>query len=141
MKKQSSAFILRVFSLALIFTAAFLLVFGALIFARKTAGRVYAAPIPPPEGYPKLSLSTKTVQPALAHTGGATLNYKIEVLNTGATAAAGVSAIAVGLGFDAAHPAISPATSIEAATACRSKAFARTDVRNCTVRGPGQALL
>jgi uncharacterized repeat protein (TIGR01451 family) len=91
MQKKSSAIILRAFSLVLIITAAFLLVFGALLFARGTAGRVYAAPIPPPAGYPKLSLSTKTVQPALANTSGATLNYQIEVLNTGATAAAGVT--------------------------------------------------
>jgi uncharacterized repeat protein (TIGR01451 family) len=91
MHKKSSALILRAFSLALIFTAAFLLVCGALLFARSTASRVYAAPIPPPAGYPKLSLSTKSVQPELAHTGGATLKYQIEVLNTGATAAAGAT--------------------------------------------------
>jgi uncharacterized repeat protein (TIGR01451 family) len=91
MQKQSSALILRAFSLALIITAAFLLVCGALFFARATAGRVYAAPIPPPAGYPKLSLSTKRVQPALAHTGGETLHYQIEILNTGAAAAPGAT--------------------------------------------------
>jgi uncharacterized repeat protein (TIGR01451 family) len=89
MQKQTLALILRAFSLALIVTAAFLLVCGALLFARSTAGRVYAAPIPPPAGYPKLSLSTKSVQPALAHTGGATLQYQIKILNTGAAAATG----------------------------------------------------
>ncbi len=46
-----------------------------------------AAPIPPPEGYPKLSLSSKTVTPTLANKGGATLTYRIEMLNTGATTA------------------------------------------------------
>jgi uncharacterized repeat protein (TIGR01451 family) len=91
MQKQTSALILRAFSLALIITAAFLLVCGALLFARSTAQSVYAAPIPPPAGYPKLSLSTKSVQPELAHTGGATLKYQIEILNTGATAAAGAT--------------------------------------------------
>ena len=45
---------------------------------------VHADPIDPPEGYPKLSLSTKTVTPTLAHTGGATLRYFIEIRNTGA---------------------------------------------------------
>jgi uncharacterized repeat protein (TIGR01451 family) len=89
MHKKSSALILRAVNLALIFAAAFLLVCGALLFARKTAGRVYAAPIPPPAGYPKLSLSTKTVQPELALPGGANLKYQIEILNTGATAAKG----------------------------------------------------
>jgi uncharacterized repeat protein (TIGR01451 family) len=93
MPKKSSAIILRAFSLALIFTAAFLLVCGALLFARSTASRVYAAPIPPPAGYPKLSLSTKSVQPELALPGGATLKYQVEILNTGATAAAGATLV------------------------------------------------
>jgi hypothetical protein len=34
---------------------------------------VRADPIDPPEGYPKLSLSVKTVTPTLAATGGVTL--------------------------------------------------------------------
>jgi uncharacterized repeat protein (TIGR01451 family) len=91
MHKKSSALILRAVSLALIFAAALLLVCGAMLFARATAGRVYAAPIPPPAGYPKLSLSTKSVQPELALPGGATLKYQIEILNTGATAANGTT--------------------------------------------------
>jgi uncharacterized repeat protein (TIGR01451 family) len=49
----------------------------------------YADPIPPPEGYPKLSLSVKTVTPTLAHTGGETLYYAIEIRNTGAYTASG----------------------------------------------------
>jgi len=49
---------------------------------------VYADPIEPPEGYPKLSLSVKLVTPTLAHTGGATLYYAIEIRNTGAYTAA-----------------------------------------------------
>jgi uncharacterized repeat protein (TIGR01451 family) len=40
--------------------------------------------ISPPEGYPKLSLSTKTVTPNLASTEGVTLYYTIEIRNTGA---------------------------------------------------------
>jgi uncharacterized repeat protein (TIGR01451 family) len=48
-----------------------------------------ADPIDPPEGYPKLSLSTKAVTPTLASTGGVTLTYVIEIVNTGAYAAAG----------------------------------------------------
>jgi uncharacterized repeat protein (TIGR01451 family) len=46
-----------------------------------------AAPIPPPEGYPKLSRSTKSVTPTLANIGGVTLTYTIEIRNTGATTA------------------------------------------------------
>jgi uncharacterized repeat protein (TIGR01451 family) len=52
-----------------------------------------AAPIPPPEGYPKLSLSTKAVTPTLAGTGGATLYYTIEIRNTGATTATDVTLV------------------------------------------------
>jgi uncharacterized repeat protein (TIGR01451 family) len=46
-----------------------------------------AAPIPPPEGYPKLNLSTKTVTPTLTNTGGDILTYTVEIRNTGATTA------------------------------------------------------
>lgn len=50
---------------------------------------VYADPIDPPDGYPKLSLSLKTVTPTLAPTGGVTLYYAIEIRNTGAYTADG----------------------------------------------------
>ncbi|GEM_PF-1456446 len=43
-----------------------------------------ADPIEPPGGYPKLSLSVKTVTPTLAATGGVTLYYTIQIQNTGA---------------------------------------------------------
>lgn len=52
---------------------------------------VRADPIDPPEGYPKLSLSVKTVTPTLAATGGVTLYYRIEIQNTGAYTAAGTT--------------------------------------------------
>ena len=52
---------------------------------------VRADPIDPPEGYPKLSLSVKTVTPTLATTGGTTLTYRIEIQNTGAFTAAGTT--------------------------------------------------
>jgi len=54
---------------------------------------VYADPIEPPEGYPKLSLSVKEVTPSLAHTGGVTLYYQIEIRNTGAYTAAGTTLV------------------------------------------------
>jgi uncharacterized repeat protein (TIGR01451 family) len=44
----------------------------------------HADPIEPPGGYPKLSVSIKTVDPTLAHTGGEALYYTIELRNTGA---------------------------------------------------------
>ena len=52
---------------------------------------VMADPIAPPEGYPKLSLSIKSVTPTLATTGGTTLDYAIEIVNTGAFTAVGAS--------------------------------------------------
>jgi uncharacterized repeat protein (TIGR01451 family) len=68
-------------------------VLGVVLFGRGEMSTVLAAPIPPPEGYPKLNLSTKVVSPTLAHRGGATLSYQIEIINTGAYAAEGVSFI------------------------------------------------
>ena len=65
-----------------------LLVATAVVFARNTSEGVRAAgPIPPPEGYPKLSLSSKVVTPTLAGTEGATLEYSVKILNTGAYSA------------------------------------------------------
>jgi uncharacterized repeat protein (TIGR01451 family) len=61
-------------------------------FARKSSARVLAlGPIPPPEGYPKLTLSSKVVTPTLANTDGAVLVYNIEILNTGAYSASDVT--------------------------------------------------
>ena len=54
---------------------------------------VPAAPIPWPEGYPKLSLSTKSVTPTLVATGGAALTYTIEIWNTGASTATNTSLV------------------------------------------------
>lgn len=55
------------------------------IFVLHHTGRPgYADPIDPPDGYPKLSLSVKTVTPTLAGVGGQTLYYAVEIQNTGA---------------------------------------------------------
>jgi uncharacterized repeat protein (TIGR01451 family) len=63
-----------------------------LVFAHKSADRVLAnGPIPPPVGYPKLTLSTKVVTPTLAKTDGAVLEYRLEILNTGAYPASDVT--------------------------------------------------
>ena len=63
-------------------------------FARKSSNRVLAyGPIPPPEGYPKLALSTKVVTPTLAGTDGAVLRYNLEILNTGGYTATDVTLV------------------------------------------------
>ena len=61
-----------------------------LLMGSDHAGVAYADPIDPPEGYPKLRLSVKTVAPTLAGTGGAVLTYAIEIRNTGAYTAPNV---------------------------------------------------
>ncbi len=67
----------------------FLLVAVVLVLNVSTPG-VQAHPIPPEEGgYPKFNTSIKTVTPTLAHTGGVTLHYTIELRNTGAFTAEG----------------------------------------------------
>ena len=71
------------------FIGAFLL-FVLLATLGHQPQKVHADPIPPPEGYPKLGLSMKTVTPTLANTGGVTLSYWIEINNTGAYTADGV---------------------------------------------------
>lgn len=61
-------------------------------FARNSSETAHAlGPIPPPDGYPKLSLSTKVVTPTLANTDGAILTYNLEILNTGAYTASDVT--------------------------------------------------
>src|SRR4030042_944513 len=65
-----------------------------LVFARKSSIQVLAVgPIPPPEGYPKLTLSTKVVSPTLASTDGEVLQYNLEIINTGAYSASGVTLV------------------------------------------------
>lgn len=79
--------------LLLPFLIAFLALFAAFYGLRSWVPAAYADPIPPPEGYPKLALSTKAVTPTLAAVGGETLIYTIEIRNTGAYAAAGTSLV------------------------------------------------
>jgi uncharacterized repeat protein (TIGR01451 family) len=69
-----------------------LLLLAAVLLIVSSNGLVaHADPIEPPEGYPKLSLSVKTVTPTLAHTGGVTLYYAVEIRNTGAYTATGAT--------------------------------------------------
>lgn len=81
----------RLFWLAFSFIGGACGVLGLLFFGRLAATPASAAPIPPPAGYPKLNMSTKVVSPTLAHTGGAVLHYAIEIQNTGAYTADGVT--------------------------------------------------
>jgi uncharacterized repeat protein (TIGR01451 family) len=69
-----------------------LMVATVVSFAHHSADRVASAngPIPPPQGYPKLTLSSKVVSPTLANTEGAILEYSLEILNTGAYSASDV---------------------------------------------------
>jgi len=80
----------RGFRLGLAIIAGLFLVIGIIFMARSTSLRVQAAPIPPPEGYPKFNQSVKIVTPTLAYQGGATLHYVIEIRNTGAYTAENV---------------------------------------------------
>lgn len=63
----------------------------AIFFLHHTTHPGYADPIDPPDGYPKLLLSMKTVTPTLAGTGGQTLYYVVEIQNTGAYTAENVA--------------------------------------------------
>ena len=62
-----------------------------LVAVSGSLGSVHADPLPRPEGYPKLSTSIKVVTPTLASPGGATLEYEIEIRNTGAYTAVGTT--------------------------------------------------
>jgi len=86
--KQKAVKVISVFSSVL---GALLLITIVIVAAHKSALNIYAAPIDPPEGYPKLTQSIKTVTPTLALTGGATLHYLIEIRNTGAYVAESVT--------------------------------------------------
>ena len=69
-----------------------LMVATVVAFARKTSEKVFAAgPIPPPVGYPKLTLSTKVVSPTVASPDEANLVYSLKILNTGAYSASDVT--------------------------------------------------
>jgi uncharacterized repeat protein (TIGR01451 family) len=80
----------RLFLLGTVLLSGLMLVVVTLLMAGKFSTAVYAAPIEPPAGYPKFNQSRLTVSPDLVPTGGATLVYTIEVINTGAYTATNV---------------------------------------------------
>ena len=63
---------------------------GIFLLASYDAQEVHAAPVPPPEGYPKFNTSLKSVTPTLANVGSGNLYYVIEMRNTGGYTATGV---------------------------------------------------
>lgn len=72
---------------AVVFSAAvagLALLLSIMISIMPKATPAYAEPIDPPEGYPKLTLSMKSVTPTLATADGVVLTYSIEIRNTGA---------------------------------------------------------
>jgi len=81
--------------LVIVMVIALMSIWGLLMMAQNMAITVQAAPIEPPAGYPKLNQSTMTVDPSLANVGGARLEYVIEIVNTGAYTASGVSLVDV----------------------------------------------
>ena len=84
MKDSKDEFAIKGLRSAVPIVGGFLLVAVVLLFARGSSLQANAAPINPPEGYPKLSLSTKTVTPTLAEPGSTGLLYTVEIRNTGA---------------------------------------------------------
>lgn len=92
-EKAVLRFSMRLAYLGLIVCIGLLLVSGLFWLLRQNLTPVQAAPIDPPEGYPKLLLSTKTVSPTLAGSGGAKLTYYIDILNTGAYTAYNTSLV------------------------------------------------
>jgi len=82
----------KVIRLTIAFSGGLFAVAALLFFmGHQSMFSAQAAPVPPPDGYPKLSLSTKIVTPTLAYTDGERLEYLIEIVNTGAYTAEGVT--------------------------------------------------
>jgi uncharacterized repeat protein (TIGR01451 family) len=82
----------KALQLIVIIVIGILMVATVVGFAHRSEVKaVTNGPIPPPEGYPKLSLSSKVVSPTLANVGEAVLTYTVEILNTGAYTASNVS--------------------------------------------------
>ncbi|MDX1435620.1 MAG: hypothetical protein R3335_02335 [Anaerolineales bacterium] len=63
---------------------------GIFLLASYGAREAHAAPVPPPEGYPKFNVSLKSVTPTLVNVGSGNLYYVIEMRNTGGYTATGV---------------------------------------------------
>ena len=85
----------RLFLLAIVTVSGLTLAVAMLTLVGKFSSPAYAAPIDPPDGYPKFNQSKMTVSPELVPTGGASITYTIEVINTGAYLANNVQVIDV----------------------------------------------
>ncbi|MCJ7658640.1 MAG: DUF11 domain-containing protein [Anaerolineales bacterium] len=84
--KATILFIRKVARLSVVIISGVTLLIVYIVAMRSNAQNVNAARIDPPEGYPKFILSTMSVNPTLANTGGVTLDYIIKIRNTGAYA-------------------------------------------------------
>jgi uncharacterized repeat protein (TIGR01451 family) len=84
----------KALQLIAIIVVGILMVATVVSFARDSAVQVEAqGAIPPPEGYPKLNLSAKSVNPVLVSTAGEVLTYRLEIINTGAYTATDVTLV------------------------------------------------
>ena len=85
MNSLAYQFMVKGWRLGLAILGGFLLLLAVLFAINMNTFEVHADPIIPEEGgYPKFNTSIKMVTPTLAHTGGVTLYYTIEIRNTGA---------------------------------------------------------
>ena len=92
MNRFTPRVVAKVLGLGVAFTGLFLLLMAMVwLSGYGQPQAAYADPFGPPEGYPKLSLSVKAVEPTLALTDGVTLTYTIEMRNTGAYTATGTT--------------------------------------------------
>lgn len=101
----------RILLLGIVIVGGFTMAVAALSLVGRFAVAVYAAPIEPPDGYPKLSQSRMSVTPELVSIGGNTLTFAIEVINTGAFTASGVTvadALPANTTFDSASSSVAP---------------------------------
>ena len=91
LKNVFTRFFPRIVLLAAVVAAGLSLVAATFWVAGSMFTPAQAAPIPPPAGYPKLLTSVKSVWPPVVGVGQETLTYTIEIRNTGAYAASGVT--------------------------------------------------
>ncbi len=93
--------LLKVIQLITIIMIGILMMATVVVFAHRSSDSVLeskgialaSGSIPPPTGYPKLTLSTMEVTPTLAYTDGAVLEYNIAIINTGAYTATDVTLV------------------------------------------------
>jgi len=83
----------RLILLVIVTMSGLALAVAVLMLVGKFSTPALAAPIDPPEGYPKLSQSKMTVSPELLPVGANLITFTIEVINTGAYTATNVQVV------------------------------------------------